>query len=152
MQVNVGDQTPTPAPEIATPTQSGDERSFVTPQDKAPEGHRIVGREEKIEYRDQEGNLLNEEQVQALKEGGSATFQTRYETRTRMVDADGNEIGNWAPEHPDVEGQNPDTKGVPEAAGKNEPAKAPVPGSKSDEKANKKKPPKPASDANEATA
>lgn len=147
--MNVGDQTPTPAPEIVSTGQSGDERSFVTPLQK--ESHRVIGREEKIEYRDEAGNLLNDDQVKSLKEGGSATFQTRYETRTRMVDADGNEVPSWAPEHPDVQGQNPDTKGLPEKEGKKEPAKASVPDGESKGRAEKREP-KPASDAIEATA
>ena len=46
--------------------------------------------EEKIEYRDEEGNLLNEEQVKELE--GKVSFSTRYETRTRLVDQAGNEI------------------------------------------------------------
>nr|POE48614.1 dolichyl-phosphate-mannose--protein mannosyltransferase 1 [Quercus suber] len=47
-------------------------------------------REEKVEYRDENGVLLNEEQVKALE--GKVSFSTRYETRTRLVDAQGNEI------------------------------------------------------------
>lgn len=48
--------------------------------------------EERIEYRDDQGNLLDEEQVKALE--GKVSFSTRYETRTRLVDAQGNEIYN----------------------------------------------------------
>jgi dolichyl-phosphate-mannose-protein mannosyltransferase len=48
--------------------------------------------EEKIEYRDEEGRLLDPEQVKALE--GKVSFSTRYETRTRLVDAQGNEIYN----------------------------------------------------------
>ena len=70
-------------------------------------------REEKVEYRDQDGNLLDEAQVAELK--GKVSFNTKYETRTRVVDAAGNEIdegpagaaegekGGIAPPHPDVE-------------------------------------------------
>jgi dolichyl-phosphate-mannose-protein mannosyltransferase len=78
-----------------------------------------VHTEERVEYRDQDGNLLNEEQVKALE--GKVEFKTRYETRTRVVDAQGNEIllpagaevpqeqeqpaaPPVAPPHPDVEG------------------------------------------------
>jgi dolichyl-phosphate-mannose-protein mannosyltransferase len=46
--------------------------------------------EEKVEFRDENGNLLNEEQVKALE--GKVSFSTRYETRTRLVDEAGNEI------------------------------------------------------------
>ena len=72
----------------------------VTPQAAVEEAS--VRREEKVEYRDQDGNLLNEEQVAAL--AGKVDFHTRYETRTRMIDADGNEIpdssAGTAPPHP----------------------------------------------------
>ena len=46
--------------------------------------------EEKVEYRDEEGNLLDEAQVKALE--GKVSFSTRYETRTRLVDELGNEV------------------------------------------------------------
>lgn len=84
-----------------------------------PSNKRIVHTEERVEFRDQDGNLLNEEQVKALE--GKVEFKTRYETRTRVVDAQGNEVllpaGAQAPQeqepaaappiappHPDVEG------------------------------------------------
>ena len=82
---------------------------------------RLLHSEERVEYRDQDGNLLNEEQVKALE--GKVEFKTRYETRTRVVDAQGNEVllppgeqappvqeqeqaaaAGVAPPHPDVEG------------------------------------------------
>jgi len=87
-------------------------------------GQKVLSREEKVEYRDQNGNLLNEEQVKALE--GKVEFKTKYETRTRVVDASGNEVqmpdggwpqelgqeqgGNVAPPHPDVQGVDPETK------------------------------------------
>lgn len=60
----------------------------VTPQPAVEDAQ--VKKEEKIEYRDQDGNLLNEEQVSSLE--GKVSFQTRYETRTRVIDAAGNEV------------------------------------------------------------
>lgn len=109
----------------------------------------VIGREEKIEYRDQDGNLLDEEQVKALKAEGNAKFETKYETRTRLVDEHGNEVQQQlAPEHPDVEGQNPDTKGVPESDANRKPAPAQAGSSKREEG---QKEAKPASDASEAT-
>lgn len=51
--------------------------------------------EEKVEYRDENGNILNEEQVKALE--GKVSFSTKYETRTRLVDDYGNEIGDLGP-------------------------------------------------------
>lgn len=78
----------------------------VTPQPSVDESS--TRREEKVEYRDQDGNLLDEDQVASLE--GKVSFQTRYETRTRIVDAAGNDIGEgsagaegFAPPHPDVD-------------------------------------------------
>ena len=70
-----------------------------------------------------------------------------------MVDAAGNEIPEAeeiAPKHPDVEGQNPDTKGIPEDQGKSQPANAKINsiGSENRERDGK---PKPGSEAKEAT-
>lgn len=50
----------------------------------------VVHSEERTEYRDQDGNLLDEEQVKALE--GKVEFHTRYETRTKLLDPEGNEI------------------------------------------------------------
>jgi dolichyl-phosphate-mannose-protein mannosyltransferase len=70
---------------------------------------------------DENGRILDEEEVAEL--AGKVSFKTRYETRTRIVDAQGNEIyeglvegqrgedeAGVAPPHPDVEGQNPETQ------------------------------------------
>jgi dolichyl-phosphate-mannose-protein mannosyltransferase len=110
----------------------------------------VIAQEEKVEYRDQDGNLLDEAQVQALLAEGKATFETKYETRTKLVDEQGNEVNpaGVAPDHPDAEGVNPSTKGVPEEHGNKSPADAQAGGSvkkPDDSKA------KPASDASEAT-
>lgn len=76
----------------------------------------LIKHEERTEYRDEDGNILNEEQIAAL--GDKVSFSTRYETRTRLVDAAGNVIldepvigggDGVAPPHPDVEGGNPET-------------------------------------------
>ncbi|KAL8383568.1 hypothetical protein RB595_010660 [Gaeumannomyces hyphopodioides] len=61
-------------------------------QDGSGSGQRVLSREERVEYRDQDGNLLDEEQVKALE--GKVEFKTRYETRTRVVDEQGREISN----------------------------------------------------------
>ena len=132
----------------------GKDDGKVTPQvaGAVPEGQRVLGREERIEYRDQDGNLLDPAQVSALAEEGKVTFKTKYETRTKMVDAVGNEVPDVdgvAPEHPDVEGQNPNTKGVPESQGKGQPASAMINSIGSNREEDGK--PKPGSEANEAT-
>jgi dolichyl-phosphate-mannose-protein mannosyltransferase len=133
----------------------GKDESKVTPQPAGavPEGQRVLGREERVEYRDQDGNLLDAAQVSALAEEGKVTFKTKYETRTRLVDAAGNEIPDSdgvAPNHPDVEGQNPDTKGIPEGQGKSQPADANINSVGSENREDDGKP-KPGSEANEAT-
>ena len=127
------------------------------PEALAP-GQSVVSREEKVEYRDQDGNLLDPEQVKALE--GKVSFKTRYETRTRMVDAQGNEIhvpegAGVAPPHPDVEGVDRETVGIPEPDTKDKPAaqkqvKADESKEESIEKSEKGAA-KPASEGNEAT-
>lgn len=118
-----------------------------------PQGQKILSKEERIEYRDQNGNLLNEEQVEALK--GKVEFKTKYETRTRVLDAAGNEVaadvveeqaGGVAPPHPDVEGVDQQTK---QKDGEEVPKEASE--SKAGEKEAEKSVPKPASEGNEAT-
>ncbi|CAA9965679.1 dolichyl-phosphate-mannose-protein mannosyltransferase 1 [Pyrenophora teres f. maculata] len=90
----------------------------------------IVKKEERIEYRDENGRVLDDKEVAAL--AGKVSFKTRYETRTRVVDGQGNEIYEGlveahgdaveygvAPPHPDAEGRNPETRdkvGTPEAS------------------------------------
>lgn len=119
-----------------------------------PEGQKVVGREERVEYRDQDGNILNEEQVKALE--GKVEFKTKYETRTRVVDGNGNEVEvpvdelagvGVAPPHPDVQGADQETKqlvnddAIPKEASS----------SKDGEKEAENSVPKPASEGNEAT-
>jgi dolichyl-phosphate-mannose-protein mannosyltransferase len=121
-----------------------------------PEQPNVIGREERVEYRDQEGNLLNEEQVASLKKDGKASFQTKYETQTRVIDADGQEVlrrVEHAPPHPDVDGQDPQTGGKgkgDESAVGNKPASA---AGQDRSVRNEDQPgkPKPASEGNEAT-
>lgn len=83
---------------------------------------------------------------------GKASFSTKYETETKLVDQYGNVVGGSqgvAPEHPDVEGQNPDTKGSSDASRK--PAKAEIPSEAADNKEAKSPEAQPASEASEAT-
>lgn len=124
-----------------------------------PPGQSIVSREEKVEYRDQDGNLLDPEQVKSLE--GKVSFQTRYETRTRLIDAAGNEIKQpdevpVAPPHPDVDNVDRDTFGVQEPIAKSSPAvQRDVTADELKEESIEKKKTgsaKPASDGNEATS
>ena len=134
-----GDATSTS--QVASP--ASDDPSAVTPQAGA------ISAEEKIEYRDQDGSLLDDEQVKSLMAEGNAKFETKYETRTRLVDEQGNELQQpFAPDHPDVEGQNPDTKGLPEVQANKRPADAKA-GSSASKQGQKEA--RPASDASEAT-
>lgn len=98
----------------------------VTPQANAPqfakEGKRIT--EEKVEYRDEKGRLLDEEEVKSLE--GKVSFSTRYETRTRLIDAQGNPISEGVYEEASApakaEGEDPKTAKAPEVAADGKPA------------------------------
>jgi dolichyl-phosphate-mannose-protein mannosyltransferase len=138
---------PPPAPPIVPPVEQQyqqqpiearnedvmSEQAIVSapPQD-IPKDLPVVSKEERIEYRDENGRILDDEEVAEL--AGKVSFKTRYETRTRIVDAQGNEIyeglvnahgaeaqggeeeAGVAPPHPDVEGQNPETQQESEPA------------------------------------
>lgn len=189
-----------PAPAGGEQGLKDDPKAGVTPLEEMPPNMEemdadepgVIRHEEKVEYRDEEGNLLNEEQVKELE--GKVSFKTRYETRTRIVDADGNELyegsgeeagpeyeedeeeegdeeapeglteeefhrllkegkireEDWAPPHPDVQGQNPETKEKREDEASKEPPR--VEASLDDEeKQGREKQARPASDAQEAT-
>jgi hypothetical protein len=59
----------------------------VQPKDPAPEvpPGRLINKEKRIEYRDEKGNLLNEEQVRSLKEKS-----IEFQVRPRCLDAKAN--------------------------------------------------------------
>ena len=158
---NAGNAARTGAPSVPQYVEAGKQKASqdpnVTPQPSAEE--QTVHQEEKVEYRDQDGNLLNESQVAELQ--GKVSFSTKYETRTRVVDAGGNEIGDastgaegFAPPHPDVD-QEPETAPLqPEDDKRDYPATASpddaVSKEKSVEKADGGKP-RPASEPKDAT-
>lgn len=131
---------PPPAPPVAVPNE---QQQPIKQENKAegdaavspppvgapavPSDLPVVSKEERVEYRDENGRILNEDEVAALAD--KVSFKTRYETRTRVVDAQGNEIYEGlveahepaeehgvAPPHPDAEGRNPETKEAGEAA------------------------------------
>jgi dolichyl-phosphate-mannose-protein mannosyltransferase len=130
-----------------------DDKAREAVSGKAAGGPEKVIKADKVEYRDQDGNLLNEEQVKALE--GKASFSTRYETRSGILDADGHvimpDVAGVAPPHPDAESG---TKEVPENEGRDSPPsispEQDLQKEKSVEEAATDKP-KPASEANEAT-
>lgn len=90
---------------------------------------KVFSPEEKVEYRDQDGNLLNEDEVKSLMDGGEASFSTKYETKTLLVDEQGNQVledpqtetGSTAPAHPDTENVDPETAQEPEPQATDEP-------------------------------
>ncbi|KAK5069940.1 Dolichyl-phosphate-mannose--protein mannosyltransferase 1 [Lithohypha guttulata] len=153
-----GDAKPT-VPSLQIPSNKGAEEA-VTPQAQPaagipppdaehPNQQKVLGREERVEYRDQDGNLLDDAQVSALLAEGKASFSTKYETETKVVDEHGNIIPESAvaPEHPDAEGANPDTKGNVKPG--TEVPRAEV--SLDDSREEQLRMAKPASDASEAT-
>ncbi|KAJ9372466.1 CAZyme family GT39 [Paecilomyces variotii] len=131
-----------------------DAHANVTPQ---PAQQQVVGHGKRVEYRDEKGNILDEELVLSLEKEGKVTFETRYETRTKVIDQQGQDLygeeskdRHHAPPHPDVEGQNPETAGRgDEVPAPQQPASA-VGEEKSVEAADVREP-KPASEGKEAT-
>lgn len=121
----------------------------------------MLSKEEKVEYRDQDGNLLDDEQVAALQ--GKVEFRTKYETRTRVVDESGNEVeepeGGWdeqfgagvAPPHPDVEGVDKETVKGDQQQQQQKAPEPEVAASKDGEKEAERAKAKPASEGQEAT-
>ena len=127
----LGNAEQTQAPAAAAVGQAGDHQQMnganVTPQASVPDSSPVT--EEKVEYRDQDGNLLNEEQVSALQ--GQVEFKTRYETRTKVVDSNGNVVGDgpaggegFAPPHPDVDREPETAANRKEDDGRDSPATA----------------------------
>lgn len=110
-----------------------------------------------MEYRDQDGNLLDEAHVLSLEKEGKVSFETRYETRTKVIDPQDQDVygedsndRHHAPPHPDVEGQNPETANRgDEVPAPQQPASA-VGEEQSVEAADVREP-KPASEGKEAT-
>ena len=119
---------------------------------------KFLSKEERVEYRDQDGNLLDEEAVKKLE--GKVSFKTRYETRTRLLDAQGNEIPGQddvpvAPPHPDVDNVDPETVGIKHDTKEAPASQRDVSADESKEEVVKKSntgEAKPASEGNEATA
>ncbi|RCI17045.1 hypothetical protein L249_1829 [Ophiocordyceps polyrhachis-furcata BCC 54312] len=146
--------------------KSEGKKADVSSAPSPPPGPHVVALEESLEYRDADGNLLNEEQVEQLK--GKVEFQTHYETRTRVLDEQGNELpmpeGGWpadmgagagvAPPHPDVEGVDKETVksgggGAGAGAGSKPPADAAA--SRDGEKEAERARAKPGSEGKDAT-
>ncbi|PLN82153.1 PMT-domain-containing protein [Aspergillus taichungensis] len=119
-----------------------------------PKAHK-PGTRARVEYRDQDGNLLDEEFVSQLAKDGKVHFETRHETQTRLehaheVDMVDGKVAPPAPPHPDVEGQNPETVGKEPPIVEDGPASAAGQGSPLGQEERSPEP-KPAEEPNEAT-
>ncbi|KAG5293895.1 dolichyl-phosphate-mannose-protein mannosyltransferase [Histoplasma capsulatum G186AR] len=135
--------------QVVDQAEGGDNAALVTPRQNLASTHL-----DSVVYRDQHGNILNEEQVAMLEKNGNVSFETRYETKTRIIDAQGREVNGeqLAPYHPDAEGQNPETAGQGGMVGEvpiNKPAS--VPGDEKSVEREDDGKPRPASEGNEAT-
>ncbi|GMF73465.1 unnamed protein product [Aspergillus oryzae] len=147
-------QAPPPEAPVAPPPQQDQQilkeeaeeadDANVTPEPQPPRA------KARVEYRDQDGNILDEKLVAALAKEGKVSFETRHETRTRLEH--GHEVeminGQVAPPHPDVEGQNPETLGKQEQSADDGPASAAGDSSAAEPNSPEAKP---ASEGNEAT-
>lgn len=110
-----------PAPPKAEDPQAEVNVTPQAPLGQVPSGVPAQGHtEERIEYRDENGRLMNEEEVAALE--GKVSFSTRYETRTRILDEAGNEVyEGLVEEAPNYAGtlavgENPETLGAVKAS------------------------------------
>lgn len=148
-----------PAPAKAPPKQEKEEKREQKPAEHESEAPvitsssspKIQGTQARVEYRDQQGNILDEALVESLRKEGKVSFETRHETRTRLEHGHLMDVvdGKVAPPHPDVEGQNPETQDKPEEVVEESPAS--VPGSGSSVAEPNSPEPEPASEGNEAT-
>ncbi|KAF1832746.1 dolichyl-phosphate-mannose-protein mannosyltransferase 1 [Decorospora gaudefroyi] len=124
-------QPQVPANEAKQDDVVSDQAVVSPPPEDVPKDLPVVSKEERIEYRDENGRVLDDDEVSAL--AGKVSFKTRYETRTRVVDAQGNEIYEGlvdahgpaeeqgvAPPHPDIEGRNPETQEQADVPGASE--------------------------------
>lgn len=141
--------------EQAAPQEGQEEaaEANVTPKAHQP------GSRARVEYRDQDGNLLDEEFVSQLAKEGKVQFETRHETQTRLEHAHEVDMVDGkvappappvAPPHPDVEGQDPETVGKEPPVVEDGPASAAGQGSPLGQEERSPEP-KPAEEPNEAT-
>ncbi|KAJ6026814.1 uncharacterized protein N7446_004586 [Penicillium canescens] len=133
------------APPVAEPAESSGEAAVTSPK--------IQGSMARVEYRDQNGNVLPEDLVASLRAEGKVKFETRYEPGSRMENAHEVPVvdGQLAPPHPDVQGQNPETASGP---GDSVPPESPASvaeGNESSVEQPSSLEAKPASEGNEAT-
>lgn len=96
-------------PQEGVPEAEENPSASVTPEAQPS----LRGKKARVEFRDQNGNVLDESLVAQLQQQGKVSIESRFEYRSRL--ANGHEVdivdGKVAPPHPDVEGQNPETVG-----------------------------------------
>lgn len=114
---------------------------------------KLAGSMARVEYRDQHGNVLPEDLVASLRADGKVKFETRWESQSRLQHAHEIPIvdGQLAPPHPDVEGQNPETRGSPDDSVPPEKPASVVEGNERSSEKFDSPQAKPASEGNEAT-
>ncbi|KAJ5397099.1 hypothetical protein N7509_005212 [Penicillium cosmopolitanum] len=145
----------TPAVQAAAPPANKAQGPVDAAQDEdqaAVTEPKLSGSMARVEYRDQNGNILDESLVSSLRAEGKVKFETRYESK-RLENAQEIPIvdGQLAPPHPDVEGQNPQTgSNAEDSIAPESPASVAGGNERSAEKPNEPIP-SPASEGNEAT-
>lgn len=119
---------------------------------------KISGSVARVEYRDQNGNILPEDLVASLRAEGKVKFETRFESQSRLEHAhevpivDGQpQFPAPAPPHPDVEGQNPETGRQPEDSVPPESPASVAEGNVQSAESSHSPEAKPASEGNDAT-
>ncbi|KAJ5336990.1 uncharacterized protein N7506_005012 [Penicillium brevicompactum] len=107
-------QAPPQAPPAQEPVPAGESADVSDPA--AVTAPKIQGSMARVEYRDQNGQVLDENLVASLRAEGKVKFETRYDAGHKMENAHEVPIvdGQLAPPHPDVQGQNPETGSAPE--------------------------------------
>ncbi|KAJ5335334.1 hypothetical protein N7452_007737 [Penicillium brevicompactum] len=107
-------QAPPQAPPAQEPVPAGESAEVSDPA--AVTAPKIQGSMARVEYRDQNGQVLDENLVASLRAEGKVKFETRYDAGHKMENAHEVPIvdGQLAPPHPDVQGQNPETGSAPE--------------------------------------
>lgn len=114
---------------------------------------KIQGSMARVEYRDQNGKILDEKLVASLRAEGKVKFETRYDAGHKMENAHEVPVvdGQLAPPHPDVQGQNPETGSAPEDSVPPESPASVVDGNESSAEYQRSTEARPASEGNEAT-
>lgn len=107
----------------------------------------------RVEYRDQNGQVLDESLVASLRAEGKVKFETRYEPGKPLEHAHDVPVvdGQLAPPHPDVQGQNPETGSAPEDSVPPESPASVAEGNERSVEQSSSMEAKPASESNEAT-